>query len=194
MNKLRLRASEPCSKSYNQLLSGPIKTCSSQPKPLKNPRRNWQLGSPNVRKRTVRVKSARLRDGAVGSEPHVPLVSPLCESSVIRLVLSPYPTGNWERTHEQAVAVIYSGVGCGITVPLRLVTHNKVMEGVSGQRKPSTYQSDEISDVEKEWTDWLWMSSLRVTRDPGYVCVGGVGGSIFIRRHFSSAHKLNCAP
>lgn len=143
---------------------------------------------PNVRKRTAGVKSTRLRGRSNGFRATMcPWFLPLppCESRVIRLVLSPYPTGNWECTHEEAVAVIYGGVWCGITVPLWLVIHNKVMEGISGQRNLSTCQSDEIS------TDYLRMSILGVTRDPGYVC--GTG-SIFIRRHFSSAHKLNCVP
>lgn len=87
----------------------------------------------------------------MGSEPQCALgFPPRRGSSVIRLVLSPYPTGNWERTHEEAVAVIYGGVGCGIAVPLWLVIHNKVMEGISGQRKLSTCQSDETSYVGKE--------------------------------------------
>lgn len=82
-------------------------------------------------------------------------------------------------------------VGWGITVPLWLVIHNKIMEGTSGQRKLSTCQSDETSDVEKEQTDWLGMPILGITRAPEYVC--GTG-NIFIRKHFSSAPKLNCVP
>lgn len=116
-----------------------------------------------------------------------PWVPPLYESGVIRPVPSPHPTGNCECTHGPSSGsnVLW---GVALLFPCGQFIHNKVMESLSGQRKLSTCQTDEIQDVGKGWADWLLRPVFRVTRDPG--CWGG----IFMRRCFSSACKLNCVP
>lgn len=109
MNKLKLRAKEPCLTSHKQLVSGPIQTTMLQAQALKEPNENLTIEIPKCQKTaTVLQWSAGLREGAMGSEQKralgCPWFSPMWEQCNQACLIS---LSYWEQCAHmnQAVAV-----------------------------------------------------------------------------------------